>query len=223
MARRARRRSAYNRIPPPLPPSSVNLGESRSTGSGLYNWAVWMGALGLTYLLVKYALAPSIEKAATATGSALCANLISGLPSGAVKIQMYKPVDAPWGSGYGMRMLKGQPNCHNGQDFPCAAGTPIYAPADGAVSWTRTAGQDSLNGNSLGIKHAGGWSTGFAHMATPAFVSVGQRVTKGQQIGVVDNTGMSYGDHLHLSVFYKSQAVDPKLVIIDTVARPDVA
>ena len=185
----------------------------------LWTFTIWMGALGLTYVAVR-AVMGQVAKGVEQTGSALCPGLISGIPTGAPSITLYKPVAAAWGSGYGMRVLRGVANCHNGQDFSAASGTEIHVAGSGTVTkvWT-----DDLNGNAIFIDHGGGWGTGYAHMVTPAFVGVGARVYTGQVIGKVGSTGNSTGPHLHLSVFYRGQAVDPKLVVRDALASPAIA
>lgn len=105
-------------------------------------------------------------------------------------------------SGYGPRWG----TLHAGTDYPAAVGTPIYAPADGVV----VQGQDRKRGSVSGF---GSWiwidcqsSVGrdfiFGHVHHPGIlVRAGDRVTAGQQIGVVGNEGQSTGPHLHFEVW----------------------
>lgn len=99
--------------------------------------------------------------------------------------------------------LRGGGRRHKGVDFPAAAGTPIPAAADGVVVGR---GWNDDYGNVAMIQHVDPASanvklTLYAHMpnvdSTPA---LGSRVTKGQSIGVVGNTGRSFGAHLHFEL-----------------------
>ncbi|WP_157753451.1 M23 family metallopeptidase, partial [Enterococcus faecium] len=63
-------------------------------------------------------------------------------------------------------------------------------------------------GNWTVIKHADGMYTGYAHQSR-VDVSKGQKVTAGQQIGLMGTTGPSTGEHLHfqfMDEFYPSSA-----------------
>ncbi|MFE6779040.1 peptidoglycan DD-metalloendopeptidase family protein [Streptomyces sp. NPDC057702] len=85
---------------------------------------------------------------------------------------------------------------HTGFDFEADPGVPIYAPADGTV---KKAGAGGAYGNQTNIEHAGGVVTLYAHQ-TKISVSVGDKVTRGQQIGTVGSTGNVTGPHLHWEV-----------------------
>ncbi|MFF3847078.1 peptidoglycan DD-metalloendopeptidase family protein [Streptomyces sp. NPDC002328] len=85
---------------------------------------------------------------------------------------------------------------HTGLDLVAASGVPIYAPADGKVI---VAGPGGSYGNMTQLRHANGVITLFAHQ-TSIKVSVGQTVTRGQQIGTVGATGNVTGAHLHWEV-----------------------
>ena len=78
------------------------------------------------------------------------------------------------------------------------------AHSDGEVVDIRTncTGFESNSyGNYVLLKHANGYYTMYAHLAYGYVkVSYGQKVTKGQVIGYMDNTGTSYGGHLHWEV-----------------------
>lgn len=84
-----------------------------------------------------------------------------------------------------------------GIDFPAATGTPIYAIADGVVSF---AGTESAGGNIVHITHADGNMSVYAHMVELPIVKTGELVKAGKIIGFVGSTGMSTGPHLHLDV-----------------------
>jgi murein DD-endopeptidase MepM/ murein hydrolase activator NlpD len=94
---------------------------------------------------------------------------------------------------------------HEGIDVTAPMGTPIEAPAAGAV---RAAGWEPGYGNTIVIDHGFGTVTKFAH-ASKILVREGQRVSRGQRIALVGNTGLATGPHLHYEVHVNGRAVDP--------------
>lgn len=95
---------------------------------------------------------------------------------------------------------------HSGIDFRGPIGAPIYAAADGVVSFV---GQKSGYGNVVEISHGNGLLTRYAHLSR--FNSrVGQRVAAGEQIAGLGNTGRSTGPHLHFEVRINDRAVNPR-------------
>ncbi|KPU84187.1 peptidase M23 [Marinosulfonomonas sp. PRT-SC04] len=108
-------------------------------------------------------------------------------------------------SGYGMRWGR----MHKGTDFAASHGTPIYSTADGVVS---SAGWGQGYGKLVKIQHAFGIETRYAHMSK-ILVKPGQRVSRGQQIGAMGNTGRSTGTHLHYEVRVGGKAVNPMTYI----------
>ncbi|HSW88447.1 MAG TPA: M23 family metallopeptidase [Candidatus Saccharimonadales bacterium] len=88
---------------------------------------------------------------------------------------------------------------HPGFDIAGAIGTPIYAAMSGVVVEAQ-GGWNGGYGNTVLIRHPNGFSTRYAHMNTLPFVSVGQSVSGGQQIGVRGTTGRSTGPHLHFEI-----------------------
>ncbi len=108
-------------------------------------------------------------------------------------------------SGFGARWGR----MHEGADMAGAHGTSIYATADGVVTF---AGRMSGYGNLVKIKHDFGLETRYAHMARLR-VAVGQRVSRGEQIGDMGNTGRSTGTHLHYEVRVGGTPVDPMTYI----------
>lgn len=121
------------------------------------------------------------------------------------------PVPARITSQYGMRLhpVLGYWKLHDGTDFGAACGTPIRAAASGTVSERY---YNSGYGNRLMIDHGrvdGDYvTTGYNH-ASRYIVGVGQRVSRGQVIGYVGNTGYSTGCHLHLMVWENGSVVNP--------------
>lgn len=94
---------------------------------------------------------------------------------------------------------------HRGLDFAAAAGTPIMASNSGVV---RLAERLPAHGNVVVIDHGQGIYTYYAHQ-TKILVAVGDRVKKGQVIGLVGATGVATGPHLHFSVSLHNLRVDP--------------
>lgn len=100
---------------------------------------------------------------------------------------------------------------HGGIDIVAKIGTPVKSPADGNVI---AAGFDSTygGGNFIRIKHSNNFVTGYAHLSE-ILVKPGQSVSKGDNIGLVGNTGAhTTGPHLHFTVTTPAKVkVDPEL------------
>ena len=96
-------------------------------------------------------------------------------------------------------------SCHPGIDIGVPSGTPVHAAAAGTVA---IAGPESGYGNYTCIDHGGGVSTCYAHQESIS-VSVGQKVSQGQVIGISDCTGLCFGPHLHFEVRVNGNPVDP--------------
>lgn len=111
-------------------------------------------------------------------------------------------------SGYGMRIDPHYktPAFHAGMDFTAPTGTPIYATGDGVV--TRADRKSSGYGNHVRIDHGFGYVTLYAHMSEWK-VKRGQKVKRGDVIGLVGNTGKSKGPHLHYEVRKNGDAINP--------------
>ena len=108
-------------------------------------------------------------------------------------------------SGFGMRWGR----MHKGTDFAAPHGTPIYATADGVVTH---AGWLSGYGRLVKIQHEFGIETRYAHNSK-LYVKKGQRVSRGQKISAMGNTGRSTGTHLHYEVRVGGKAVNPMIYI----------
>ncbi len=104
-------------------------------------------------------------------------------------------------SGFGPRWGR----MHEGHDFAGATGTPVHATADGVVVH---AGRQSGYGNLIKIKHDFGFETRYAHLSKIR-VQVGQRVSRGERIGDMGNTGRSTGTHLHYEVRVGGEPQNP--------------
>lgn len=122
-------------------------------------------------------------------------------------MRMVGPVNGRMTSGYGLRRhpILGYTRMHAGVDFGAAWGSPIFATADGTVSY---AGRHGGHGNYVRLDHGGGLGSGYGHMSRIA-VSSGTRVRAGQVIGYVGSTGLSTGPHLHYEVYQNGRTVNP--------------
>jgi murein DD-endopeptidase MepM/ murein hydrolase activator NlpD len=106
--------------------------------------------------------------------------------------------------------LSGFRKMHQGLDYAAATGTPIIAPADGVVVEARRWGG---YGNWLRIRHSNGLETGYAHLSRyGAGIRPGQRVSQGQVVAYVGNTGASTGPHLHYEIWRNGQRINPASV-----------
>ncbi|MGH1369141.1 MAG: DUF5930 domain-containing protein [Maritimibacter sp.] len=104
-------------------------------------------------------------------------------------------------SGFGYRWGR----LHAGADMAGPIGTPIYATADGTVTH---ADWQSGYGRLIKIRHEFGIETRYAHLSR-INVSKGQRVSRGQRIGDMGNSGRSTGPHLHYEIRVGGNAVNP--------------
>jgi murein DD-endopeptidase MepM/ murein hydrolase activator NlpD len=94
---------------------------------------------------------------------------------------------------------------HEGIDVTAPMGAPIAAPAAGTVIST---GWETGYGNTIEINHGFGIVTRYAH-TSKILVHQGQHVSRGQQIALVGNTGLTTGPHLHYEVHVNGKPVDP--------------
>ena len=110
-------------------------------------------------------------------------------------------------SGFGYRTFDN--SFHKGTDMAAPEGTPYYAADSGTVMYaTNDGGYNGGAGNWVVISHGNGIVTKYMHSLT-TFVSPGDYVERGQNIGLVGNTGQSFGAHLHFQVEIDGVAVDP--------------
>ena len=98
---------------------------------------------------------------------------------------------------------------HGGIDMAAPTGTPIYAPADGVVTF---AGWSSGYGRLVKIQHEFGIETRYAHQNVIR-VEVGQRVSRGDRIGDIGSSGRSTGPHLHYEIRVGGEPENPMIYI----------
>jgi murein DD-endopeptidase MepM/ murein hydrolase activator NlpD len=118
-----------------------------------------------------------------------------------------KPTRGHFTSRFGYRMdpVSGRPQMHAGLDMAAPPGTPVFAPADGVVSFV---GYDGGYGKLVSIDHGYGVITRYGHNSR-VFVEQGQKVRRFDVIAAVGSTGKSTGAHLHYEVRVHGIAVDP--------------
>ncbi len=95
---------------------------------------------------------------------------------------------------------------HTGLDFKGDTGDKVRATGNGTVK--RSEYNNHGLGNYIIVNHGNGYETTFAHLSK-RLVRRGERITKGQIIGLVGNTGRSTGSHLHYEVRYLGKPVNP--------------
>jgi murein DD-endopeptidase MepM/ murein hydrolase activator NlpD len=110
-------------------------------------------------------------------------------------------------SGYGYRRdpIYGTGKFHEGMDFAANLGTPVYATGNATVV---SAEWNSGYGNMVELDHGYNYVTRYAHLSAMN-VRPGQKVTRGDLIGRVGNTGKSTGPHLHYEVRYNGVPQNP--------------
>ncbi len=131
------------------------------------------------------------------------------------RIPSIPPIKGVFSSGFGIRKdpFTGGIEFHKGIDISAPTGTPIVATADGVVE---KAGWNSGGyGNQVVIDHGNGIKTRYAHMSK-VLVKEGQKVRRGQVIGLVGSTGRSVAPHVHYEVYLNGNPVNPlRYIFVD--------
>jgi len=98
---------------------------------------------------------------------------------------------------------------HNGQDFHDIKGTPIYATGNGTVTQVKIRPLQKVDfGTVIYVDHGYGYETVYAHL-DKVHVKPGDKVTRGQLIADMGNTGGSRGPHLHYEVHLNKIRINP--------------
>ena len=109
------------------------------------------------------------------------------------------------------RIYNGKPKSpHSGLDVAAPKGQPVLAPAGGIISFANP--DLYLTGGTVLVDHGHGLSSSFLHLSK-LDVRVGQRVEKGQSIGLVGATGRATGPHMHWGMNWFGVRVDPQLLV----------
>jgi murein DD-endopeptidase MepM/ murein hydrolase activator NlpD len=124
------------------------------------------------------------------------------------------PVHGAVNSGFGVRPdpFTGQPAFHEGVDISTPRSEPVLATADGVIVRSGWAGE---YGKAIAIAHGDRYETLFGHLEQ-TLVAEGQRVRRGDRVGLVGSTGRSTAPHLHYEVHVDGHAVNPLDYILES-------
>jgi murein DD-endopeptidase MepM/ murein hydrolase activator NlpD len=106
---------------------------------------------------------------------------------------------------------------HTGVDFSAGSGTRVRAPRAGVVTTSGSGKASGWAGTYVTIRHSDGTSSLYAHLSSTA-VSDGERVSAGDLVGRVGQTGRAFGPHLHFEVYPEGET--PGDVYSATNPRP---
>jgi murein DD-endopeptidase MepM/ murein hydrolase activator NlpD len=138
----------------------------------------------------------ALAHATRETGSFLAA-LPARLPLRSALNSPFGPRLSPW---------TGEPELHAGIDLAANLGTPVQATAAGVVRFT---GTSEGYGQSVFLDHGAGIESRYGHLQKIS-VTRGQRLERGQVIGLTGNSGRSTAPHLHYEVLLDGRPVDPR-------------
>ena len=124
------------------------------------------------------------------------------------RLPLLRPVSGEVSSTYGLkRILNGKPkNPHRGLDLRSPMGNPVKVVADGVVILV---GDHYYAGNSVYVDHGNGVVSMYFHLSKP-IVKVGDKVQRGQAVGLSGMSGRATGPHLHFSLSVLGELVDPQ-------------
>lgn len=160
---------------------------------------------------------PSGGERSTFSRRAFMSTMTAVLASAAVGASLANPAPAAaavsWGHPFTFRSgrsrgFTGVYPKHAGIDYTPGIRTPIHAVADGIIVISGVTGNNGAFGESIWINHSDGFRTIYAHMLENTRVPTG-RVRRGDQIGLVGDTGHSFGAHLHIELHKNNRAIDP--------------
>ena len=115
------------------------------------------------------------------------------------------------------RTFNGEPRSpHGGADFRAAPGTPVLAAEKGLVVLVAS---QFFAGRSVYVDHGGGLLSMYMHLSKTN-VKTGQRVARGDVVGLSGATGRVSGPHLHFGLKWRGARVDPSLLLADPAKLP---
>ncbi|WP_394245014.1 peptidoglycan DD-metalloendopeptidase family protein [Vibrio astriarenae] len=101
--------------------------------------------------------------------------------------------------------VTGRVSPHNGTDWATPTGTPIVSTGDGVVAMTRN---HPYAGKYVVIEHGNTYKTRYLHLSK-ILVKQGQKVSRGQRIGLAGATGRVTGAHIHYELMIRGRPVNP--------------
>ncbi|MBB5347336.1 peptidoglycan DD-metalloendopeptidase family protein [Desulfoprunum benzoelyticum] len=130
-----------------------------------------------------------------------------------------KPVPGPISSRFGSRLdpVNNEGAYHTGLDFRAGKGDKVFATGAGVVVM---ASRNGNYGNNVQVDHGNGYVSSFAHLDR-FLVKKGDRVERGQVIGLVGSTGRTTGAHLHYEISLNNKTINPeKLMQVAGITLP---
>ncbi len=148
-------------------------------------------------------------------GFALLSYLLLGLAARSVSAQLALPVSpACVSSPFGVRNAAGPraDHFHTGVDLPAPAGTWVRATADGTEVQIHRRGAAGLE---VEIRHSPHMVTRYDHLGSiaPTLKTGRRHVPRGEVLGRIGRTGITYGTHLHFELLLNGTRVDPAPVL----------
>jgi murein DD-endopeptidase MepM/ murein hydrolase activator NlpD len=130
-----------------------------------------------------------------------------------------KPVEAPPTDSFGMTRIFNEEltSEHRGTDFPVKEGSPVMSSNSGTVVLAR---ELFYEGNCVMLDHGQHFFTIYMHLSKIQ-VREGQKVRKGQRLGLSGATGRVTGPHLHLGVHWEGSDLNPTKVLALTLPQTD--
>lgn len=120
--------------------------------------------------------------------------------------------------GYRSDPILGIGKRHTGMDFACPPGNPVYATGDGTVVLVKS---DRFGyGKHVEVDHGFGYKTRYAHLSR-IDVEEGQKVSRGDCVGLSGRSGRITGPHLHYEVMYRHDYVNPALYMDLSIPAKD--
>jgi murein DD-endopeptidase MepM/ murein hydrolase activator NlpD len=106
-----------------------------------------------------------------------------------------------------MHPILGRERAHLATDYAAPSGSPVVAVANGTVIF---AGWDGGYGNLVRIRHTGGLISGYAHLSRiAAGVRAGRTIRQSEMVGLVGQTGLATGPHLHFMMAKNGTPINP--------------
>ncbi len=113
--------------------------------------------------------------------------------------------------GYRVHPIRKTRHLHNGVDIAGVSSKSIFAIQDGVVTVADTSGYNGGAGKNVKIDHGNGYVSWYMHLSKVG-VKKGDKVKKGQIIGLMGRTGSATGIHLHLSVYKDGKLINPLIL-----------